>query len=117
MTGNLNVFAPAALEAESRGVGGIVHFEIVSSVSTSSGLGFYPLSMPYPRINTHFFFFVDFLSHLYLIFVCFCVSTQKAPKNINKVVKVTENVVGDLKIGMKQIMKSEKIKYQEREEW
>ena len=42
---------------------------------------------------------------------------QKAPKNINKVVKVTENVVGDLKIGMKQIMKSEKIKYQEREEW
>lgn len=46
MTGNLNVFAPAALEAESRGVGGIVHFEIVSSVSTSSGLGFYPLSMP-----------------------------------------------------------------------
>ena len=39
MTGNLNVFAPAALEAESRGVGGIVHFEIVSSVSTSSGLG------------------------------------------------------------------------------
>ena len=44
-------------------------------------------------------------------------NNKQAPKNINKVVKVTESVVGDLKIGMKQLMKSGQIKFHEREEW
>jgi acetolactate synthase-1/2/3 large subunit len=69
VTGNLKEFAPAALEAESKGKGGIVHFEI-------------------------------------------------APKNINKVVNVTESVVGDLKIGLKQLLNENSgIKYNKREEW
>ena len=68
VTGNLSSFAPAALDAESKGKGGIIHFEV-------------------------------------------------APKNINKVVNVTESVVGDLKIGLKQLLKSNQLKLGKREEW
>jgi acetolactate synthase-1/2/3 large subunit len=68
VTGNLNSFAPAALDAESKGKGGIIHFEV-------------------------------------------------SPKNINKVVNVTESIVGDLKIGLKQLLNSNELTYGDREEW
>jgi len=68
VTGNLNSFAPAALEAERKGKGGIVHFEV-------------------------------------------------SPKNINKVVNVTESVVGDLSIGLKQLLASDALTTAPREEW
>lgn len=68
VTGNLNSFAPAALEAEKKGLGGIVHFEV-------------------------------------------------SPKNVNKVVKVTEAVVGNLKEGLQQLVPHVKPRKDGREEW
>ena len=68
VTGNLTLFAPAALDAEKQGTGGIVHYEV-------------------------------------------------SPKNVDKVVKVTEAVVGDLKDGLEQLLPHVKPLKGGRDEW
>ena len=42
---------------------------------------------------------------------------EVSPKNINKVVNVTESVVGDLSIGLKQLLASDALTTAPREEW